>query len=820
MKNSQKSMMNQAGQAIKTSVQQPALGPIRVALVCGGPSLERGISLNSARSVIDHLLRQEVVVNPYYVDIYKNFYRLSVAQLYSNTPSDFDFKLHATAHKLTKTEFFDELRHHHIVFPVIHGSFGEDGEFQAMLEKEGIPHIGSGSTSCQMCFGKHIASTHLHQNGFSTLPSKVLSKNSDSLEKTICDFFETHHLNRVVVKPIYGGSSIGVFSAYSPKEACEKVQLLFQGSYGNEALLEPFCSGKEFTVIILQNPDGNPVALIPTEIQVNYDGGGIFDYRRKYLPTANTIWFCPPRFEDHIVEKIRRQAEELFRLFQMRDFARIDGWLLDDGTILFTDFNPLSGMEQNSFIFQQASRIGLTHEDLLWNILSNALRREKIPFVDLPAVQSHSKESVHVLFGGKTAERQVSLMTGTNVWLKLKKSDLYTPEPYLLDRNGYVWHLPYTYSLNHTVEEISEHCQDSEHSAERIDGFLDDIKRRLSYAPAGYSARHHLPKKMTFDEFVELSQKKNSFIFIGLHGGEGENGDIQKRLQKAGLSYNGSDPIASVLCMDKYRTGQEVSLIGSSSIYSVPKKIISFSDIEKWSANDCEQFWHSITTEFATSSCIIKPRTDGCSSGIVRINSAADLFTYAKLVQKRVSSIPAETFQNQKTPIEMPCEYGDDFLIESFIEVDYIRIVKNELVYRLKAGWIELTVGVLEEGGQYHALNPSITVAEGEVLSVEEKFQGGTGVNLTPPPETVISAAQVASIKKAIEDVSKALKIQNYARLDIFYNVKTDVIYIIEANSLPALTPATVIYHQALSEETMMFPRQFLESLVQAAKHK
>ena len=147
--------------------------------------------------------------------------------------------------------------------------------------------------------------------------------------------------------------------------------------------------------------------------------------------------------------------------------------------------------------------------------------------------------------------------------------------------------------------------------------------------------------------------------------------------------------------------------------------------------------------------------------------------------------------------------------------MDFIRIQKNELIHQPKEGWIELTCGVLESDGVVHALNPSITVAEGEVLSVEEKFQGGTGVNLTPPPSSIISKKALAGLREQVEEVARALRIENYARLDLFYNIRTGQMYLIEANTLPALTPATVLYQQAVCEEPPMYPRQFLEHLIE-----
>ena len=128
---------------------------VSVAILCGGPSLERGISLNSARSVLDHLGSQGVEIVPIYFNERKTPYKISIAQLYSNTPSDFDFKLNKS--QLSESSLIRILKKVTIVFPCIHGSFGEDGEIQNFLEKHNIPFIGSSSRACKMAFDKHKA---------------------------------------------------------------------------------------------------------------------------------------------------------------------------------------------------------------------------------------------------------------------------------------------------------------------------------------------------------------------------------------------------------------------------------------------------------------------------------------------------------------------------------------------------------------------------------------------------------------------------------------------------------------------------------------
>ena len=150
-------------------------------------------------------------------------------------------------------------------------------------------------------------------------------------------------------------------------------------------------------------------------------------------------------------------------------------------------------------------------------------------------------------------------------------------------------------------------------------------------------------------------------------------------------------------------------------------------------------------------------------------------------------------------------------------DTDVIHTRGNELKYRRKTGWIEITVGVLEKKGVVDVFNPSITVSEGEVLTVEEKFQGVTGINITPPPQGIVSSKVLTKVKKRIEVLVRSFGIQGYVRVDVFIHVDTGNIMVIEFNSLPALTPSTVLYQQALMETIPMHPRELLERIIKNA---
>jgi len=785
---------------------------MKVALICGGPSLERGISLNSARTVLDHLESDVIEIIPFYLDRHKNPYALSKSQLYSNTPSDFDFKLESTAKKLTEKKFISLLKQVDIVFPIMHGRYGEDGTIQAFLEKNSIPFVGTGSTSCKQLFDKNKAQSFLRENGFYTLPSIPLKIHDATNTRRVRSFFRKNKLSRAIVKPARGGSSIGVFSVHSPEEALEKMQFLFSKRIDTRVVLEPFCTGIEFTVIVLQNKFGLPVSFIPTEIDIDYTKNQTFDYRRKYLPTHQVSWHCPPRFSHETIETIRSEAENIFLAFEMRDFARIDGWLLPDGKIWFPDINPISGMEQNSFLFQQTSRLGMSHTDTLQFIVRHACKRYHIPFPQKQPSSKKKKQSLAVLFGGITSERQVSLMSGTNTWLKLRKSKKYLPTPYFLDSQKNVWRIPYTLALNHTTEEIERNCLHAKKDYTRLKQLLHQVHSRLLIDPDDATEEYFIPQKLSLKKLIH----QYSYIFLGLHGGMGEDGTIQKLLEKHHVSHNGSGVETSSKCINKWKTNQYIRSLHLDGMSIAPQKEVSLKHFIRFSTKDYQLFWKSLRKELSSKTVIAKPPSDGCSSGVAHLCSSTDLKKYIHyLSNAHIRHIPAKTFSNQPENIELSNNRTGSVLFEKYISTTPIHIKQNKLSHPKDIHWLEVTIGVIEKNNTYHAFSPSITIAEGAVLSVEEKFQGGTGVNLTPPPKNIISPTLCKRAQKNIEKLSKKMRIQNYARIDAFLHAKTGELSIIEVNTLPALTPSTVLFHQALAENPSLSPIAFLEMLVQ-----
>ncbi len=261
--------------------------------------------------------------------------------------------------------------------------------------------------------------------------------------------------------------------------------------------------------------------------------------------------------------------------------------------------------------------------------------------------------------------------------------------------------------------------------------------------------------------------KMADFVFIALHGGYGENGCIQGALEMIGLPYNGSSVFTSSLCMDKYKTNQFLKFKG----LQVPENV--FVSKKDW-IQDKEQIINKIN-DLIDFPIIVKPHDDGCSVLVQKVGNNEEL---KNSIEK--------LFNNEK----------DFALIEECIT------------------GMELTVGVIGNDNPI-ALPPSQAIALKGVLSIEEKFLPGEGENQTPAP---LSRDATNLVKKTMEEAYKFVGCKGYARIDCFYQsaeispTKQDRVVIIEINTLPGMTPATCIFHQAA--EMDIKPMDFIDLII------
>lgn len=257
------------------------------------------------------------------------------------------------------------------------------------------------------------------------------------------------------------------------------------------------------------------------------------------------------------------------------------------------------------------------------------------------------------------------------------------------------------------------------------------------------------------------------FVFIALHGGRGENGSVQGMLEMLRLPYNGSGVLTSALCMDKYKTNQFLKAHG----FEVPQGIlISLTQWEKSPQIVVEQIVGILKFPI-----IVKPHDDGCS---ILVQQALD-------------------------------KPGLMRAVENIFKTGKMSILAEEFLASM-----ELTVGVLGNT-VLQILPPTKVVRLEAVLSMEEKFLPGAGENITPAP---LSALATIDVQETVRRAYQALGCKGYARIDCFYQSAAesptghDRVIVLEVNTLPGLTPATCIFHQAA--EVGMRPMDFLKVII------
>ncbi len=565
-----------------------------------------------------------------------------------------------------------------------------------------------------------------------------------------------------------------------------------------EVLFESFIEGKEFSCIVVQDENGRPLALPPTQI---IKGTDVFDYRSKYLPGISRK-ITPIDLPEAEIEHIRQECCRLFKALHCNVYARIDGFINGTGEVFLNDPNTTSGMLPSSFFFHQAAEIGLNPSQFLTYIIRTSLaeriktgKQNKVMGAMLQQLdtsikaikqQSSDKIKVAVVMGGFSSERHISVESGRNIFEKLSSSTKYLPVPVFLtgdEQEHLLYLLPINIMLKDNADDIREkvglYLRGEHHP------LLEKIANEAGALVNTYTDRDLLHFEPV--SYQDLSQKVDA-VFIALHGRPGEDGAVQQELERYGIPYNGSGIESSQLTINKYDTNELLM----QNDFSVAKHRLVWK--EQWQQGE-EALINEIEEAFGYP-LIAKPADDGCSSAVKKIKNRQELVAFAQMIFRQQVELLQEPMQVLKLKASEEFPLKQAFLVEELIS-------KGNAKH-----FLEITGGLLtlrDAKGQMHyeVFEPSEALAGGEVLSLEEKFLAGEGQNITParfgrtPEENKrISAA----VRAELERVAKVVNIEGYARIDAFVKVFEDgrvETVIIEINSLPGMTPATCIFHQS-----------------------
>ena len=295
---------------------------MNIAVLMGGSSAEREISLKSGVAIIEALIDR-------------------VSNVFSVDP--------------IKPDWISELSHVDFVFIALHGSFGEDGRVQGLLELKNIPYSGTGVLGSALGMDKLRAKQLWKGIGISTPEFYQIDKTTDL--KRIIDA-----LGPVVVKPTSEGSSLGMSVAKTEDDlsrAATKASEL-----GSGVIAEQFIEGSEYTVSIL-GQEALPVIQIETK-------NSFYDYDAKYI-SGKTIYHCPTDLSNRDLDTIKALSIRAFKSIGCEVWGRVDLMRDYDGDFFVLEVNTVPGMTANSLVPKSASAANMNMQDLVLRIISLSL---------------------------------------------------------------------------------------------------------------------------------------------------------------------------------------------------------------------------------------------------------------------------------------------------------------------------------------------------------------------------------------------------------------------------------------------------------------
>jgi D-alanine-D-alanine ligase len=300
---------------------------MKITVLYGGPSAEREVSLVSGRAVIDGLRSAGHDVFP--SDI---------------SPTDLSGLDHPTD----------------VIFPVLHGAFGEDGQLQEILEARGLPFVGSGSKAARLGMDKVETKRAWEKAGLPTPQYEIITNAS-----------KAHGLRSVgvpcAVKAFDSGSSIDVFICKTQEDATRACETIL-GKHG-KVLVEKFIKGPELTVGLLEEQPLAPIRIVPKR--------EFFDYEAKYK-ASDTEHRFDTGLPKEVVECCRELARQANEVVGARDLARIDIMLDDAHNPYLLEINTLPGFTPKSLLPEAAAHAGIPFGALVDRLARRAARRQNI----------------------------------------------------------------------------------------------------------------------------------------------------------------------------------------------------------------------------------------------------------------------------------------------------------------------------------------------------------------------------------------------------------------------------------------------------------
>lgn len=331
---------------------------IKLGIIYGGLSTEHEVSINSAKSIIDNIDKDKYEIYKIYIDKKGNWYKE-------------DNKI---------DNVFDYLRNLDVIFPILHGLYGEDGTIEGLFELLGVPYVGCNVLSSSICMDKIYTKMILDKIRIDTAKYICVKKVKDKYIY-INNTFEEKELSLkeifllvedslsfpVFVKPSRSGSSIGINKAHNKEELIKYIK--YASGFDSKILIEENIIGRELECAILGNDlvEASPIGEILPK-------GEFYSYNAKYIDDSETL--IPNDIDKIVYDKIRSIAVKAYKALDCRGLSRVDFFLeKDTNRIILNEINTMPGFTTISMYPKLWESIGISYKELLDKLINLALEK-------------------------------------------------------------------------------------------------------------------------------------------------------------------------------------------------------------------------------------------------------------------------------------------------------------------------------------------------------------------------------------------------------------------------------------------------------------
>ena len=366
------------------SIEAEPVQRLRVALLFGGRSSEHSISCATAGSVLRHLDGERF--EPVVVGITPD----GVWTLWDGDPAELTLEAmpvvadNGSRVRLPQVAGEGSLDVEDasgrrsipidIVFPILHGPFGEDGTLQGALELAGMPYVGNGVLASAVGMDKHYTKTVLEHAGIRVAPWMTVSRgewlrDADAVRARLGDFAMP-----VFVKPARAGSSVGVSRVASVLDFDRAMDVAL--AEDARALVEAGVSGREIELGVLAGRDGGlPRASLPGEIEL--DAGRFYDFDLKYLGGEGVRVICPAELDPETLAGLQTTAIRAFEAIEGAGLARVDFFVSPDHGIVVNEINTMPGFTSISMFPVVWEASGIAYGDLITELIELGLQEQR-----------------------------------------------------------------------------------------------------------------------------------------------------------------------------------------------------------------------------------------------------------------------------------------------------------------------------------------------------------------------------------------------------------------------------------------------------------